>query len=170
MATRPGYIWSGTEWVSIGQDAIPSPFYYQPAAPTTASTGDVWVDSDAAAQVLNQNDFLLKADAATLYTPSPLTVIAAKTGAYTLANGDQNDLIQLNGTFTVTVPTDATYDFAIGTQINILNVGSGVITTAGASGVTLNGTPGLVLRAQWSSATFIKRAADTWVIVGDLKA
>jgi hypothetical protein len=36
--------------------------------------------------------------------------------------------------------------------------------------VTLNGTPGLLLRAQYSSATLIKRAADTWVIIGDLKA
>lgn len=96
------------------------------------------------------------------------SVIAAKTGAYTLANGDQNDLIQLNGTFTVTVPADSTYDFAIGTTIDILNIGSGTITTAGASGVTLNGTPGLKLRAQWSAASLIKRAADTWVIVGDL--
>lgn len=98
------------------------------------------------------------------------TVVAAKTGAYTLANGDQNDLIQLNGTFTVTVPADSTYDFAIGTTIDILNVGSGTITTAGAVGVTLNATPGLKLRAQYSAASFIKLAANTWVLVGDLTA
>jgi hypothetical protein len=97
-----------------------------------------------------------------------LVVIAAKTAAYTVADGDQSDLIQLNGTFTVSIPTDATFNFAIGTQINLLNIGTGVITTAGVAGVTLNGTPGLKLRAQWSSATFIKRAVDTWVIVGDL--
>ena len=97
-----------------------------------------------------------------------LVVIAAKTSAYTVADGDQSDLIQLNGTFTVSIPTDATFNFAIGTQINLLQIGAGVITTAGVAGVTLNGTPGLKLRAQWSSATFIKRAVNTWVIVGDL--
>lgn len=99
-----------------------------------------------------------------------INVRAAGTAAYTLASGDQGDLLQLNGTFTVTVPADSTFNFPVGTQINILNIGSGTITTAGAVGVTLNGTPGLKLRAQWSSATLIKRAANTWVIIGDLAA
>ena len=98
------------------------------------------------------------------------TIPAAKTGAYTLAAGDDVNLIELNGTFTVTIPLDSTYSFPIGSTIDIVNVGTGVITTAGAAGVTLNGTPGLKLRAQWSSASFIKRAANTWVIVGDLAA
>ena len=97
-------------------------------------------------------------------------VVAAGTAAYTLANGDQGKLLQFNGTFTVTVPADSTYDFEDGTVINILNVGSGTITTAGAGGVTLNGNPGLKLNGQWSGATFVKRASDTWVIVGDLSA
>lgn len=101
---------------------------------------------------------------------SAINVRSAGTAAYTLAAGDAGDLLQFNGTFTVTVPPESTYNFPIGTQINILNIGSGTITTAGGSGVTLNGTPGLKLRAQWSSATFIKRAADTWVIIGDLAA
>lgn len=103
---------------------------------------------------------------------TPLSIVAAKTGAYTLASGDQNKLIQLNGTFTVSVPTDATYNFAVGTQINIVNIGSGTITTAAVTPATttLNGTPGLKLRAQYSSATFIKLSANNWVIVGDLAA
>jgi hypothetical protein len=46
MTTRPGFIWSGTEWVAIGQEAIVNPFYYQATAPTTPSTGDIWVESD----------------------------------------------------------------------------------------------------------------------------
>lgn len=99
-----------------------------------------------------------------------IPIVAAKTGAYTLANGDQGKLIELNGTFTVTVPLDSTYNFDVGTQINILNIGSGTITTAGAGGVTLNGNPGLKLNGQWSGATFVKRAANTWVIIGDLSA
>jgi hypothetical protein len=46
MTTRPGFIWSGTEWVAIGQEAIVNPFYYQATAPTTPSTGDIWIESD----------------------------------------------------------------------------------------------------------------------------
>jgi hypothetical protein len=101
-----------------------------------------------------------------------LSVITAKTAAYTFVSGDESDLIQLNGTFTVSIPTDATFNFAIGTQINLLNIGTGVITieavTPGTT--TVNATPGLKLRTQYSSATCIKLAVNTWVVVGDLIA
>jgi hypothetical protein len=46
MTTRPGYIWSGTEWVAIGQEAVLAPISYQTSAPSTPATGDVWIDSD----------------------------------------------------------------------------------------------------------------------------
>ena len=39
---------------------------------------------------------------------------------------------------------------------------------AGATGVTVNATPSLVLRAQYSAATLFKRATDTWLLTGDL--
>jgi hypothetical protein len=40
---------------------------YQPSAPSSPQNGDIWIDSDATASVINTNDFLLKADAATTY-------------------------------------------------------------------------------------------------------
>jgi hypothetical protein len=36
---------------------------YQTSAPSSPVTGQIWIDSDASAGVLNQNDYLLKADA-----------------------------------------------------------------------------------------------------------
>ena len=36
---------------------------YQDSAPSSPVTGQIWIDSDASAGVLNQNDYLLKADA-----------------------------------------------------------------------------------------------------------
>jgi hypothetical protein len=110
--------------------------------------------------------------ASTTYQTKNIDIIPEKTGAYTVASGDQNDLIQLNGTFTVSIPTDATFNFDIGTQISLLNIGTGVITIAATTPgtTTVNATPGLKLRAQWSSATLIKRAVNTWVVVGDLTA
>jgi hypothetical protein len=44
--TRPGYIWSGTEWVAIGQEAVVAPVSYQATAPSSPATGDIWIDSD----------------------------------------------------------------------------------------------------------------------------
>jgi hypothetical protein len=73
---------------------------------------------------------------------------------------------------TLNIPTDATANFAIGTQINILQTGAGQITIAAVTPgtTTVNGTPGLKLRGQWSAATIVKRSANTWVAVGDLSA
>jgi hypothetical protein len=101
-----------------------------------------------------------------------LSVITAKTAAYTLAAGDESDLIQANGTFTISIPTDATFNFTIGTQINIINIGTGIITLAAVTPgtTTVNATPGLKTRAQWSAVTAIKLSADNWVVVGDLVA
>jgi hypothetical protein len=92
--------------------------------------------------------------------------------SYTLALSDVNKLVELSNAsaITLTVPTNASVSgIAVGSQINLLQTGAGQVTVGGA-GVTINGTPGLKLRAQWSSATLIKRATDTWVIVGDLSA
>jgi len=103
------------------------------------------------------------------------TGIVQVTENYNLSTGGlslRDDLIEANSSsaFTVTIPTDASTNYPVGTSIDILQAGSGQITIAGDSGVTVNGTPGLKLRTQWSSATLFKRAADTWVVLGDLSA
>lgn len=96
--------------------------------------------------------------------------INAQTGTtYTLALADNGKLITLSNSsaIAVTVPTNATAAFAVGAQVNIQQIGSGQVTISGASGVTINGT-GTKLRTQWSAATLIKTATDTWTMVGDL--
>ena len=71
---------------------------------------------------------------------------------------------------TLTVPLNSSIPFPVGTQITILQTGAGQTTITATGGVTINATPGLKLRAQWSSASLIKRATDTWVAIGDLVA
>ncbi len=101
------------------------------------------------------------------------TPIIQKTDSYTLsALTERDSLIEVSKATaaTITVPTNATVAYPVGTSIDILQTGAGQVTIAGASGVTVNGTPGLKLRTQWSSATLFKRATDTWVVMGDLSA
>ena len=93
---------------------------------------------------------------------------SVKSTNYTLVLTDEQTLIEVSATATITVPTNASVPFAIGTQINILATGAGTVTITPDTGVTINATPSLILRAQWSSATLIKRATNTWVLVGDL--
>jgi hypothetical protein len=97
----------------------------------------------------------------------PTLVINAQAGSYTLVLGDASKLVEMSGGGTLTVPTDSSVAFPIGTQLSILQTGASQVTVGGA-GVTINGTPGLKLRTQWSSATLIKRDTDTWALVGDL--
>ena len=102
-----------------------------------------------------------------------LTPILQKSTSYTLSSlTERDDLIEVNSAYgcVLTIPTDATLAFPIGTSIDVLQTGTGQVTIAGASGVTVNATPGLKLRTQWSGVTLFKRAADTWVVYGDLSA
>ena len=92
---------------------------------------------------------------------------------YTLAEGDAGQLVTLTNAaaITLTVPTNATVPFAIGTQITIAQGGAGTVTVAGAATVTVNSADGdLKLRTQWSAATLIKLATNSWILIGDIKA
>jgi hypothetical protein len=100
------------------------------------------------------------------------TVIIQRTSSNTLSGVERDDLIEMSSTSatTLTIPADSTFNFPIGTSIDVLQTNTGQVTIAGAGGVTVNATPGLKLRTQWSSATLFKRAANTWVVYGDLTA
>jgi hypothetical protein len=96
----------------------------------------------------------------------------AQTASYSLLLVDRNKIVEINSASanTLTVPLNSSIPFPIGTQITILQTGAGQTTITATGGVTINATPGLKLRAQWSSASLIKRATDTWVAIGDLSA
>ena len=101
---------------------------------------------------------------------SVLTTNAQTGTTYTLVLTDANNtMVELNNAsaITLTVPLNSSVAFPVGSQINLLQTGAGQVTVVGTSGVTVNGTPGLKIRAQWSAATLIKRATDTWVMIGD---
>ena len=101
------------------------------------------------------------------------TPIVSKTESYTLsALSERDSLIEMSNASatTLTVPLNADVAFPIGTSLDILQTGAGQVTIAAAVGVTINATPGLKLRTQWSSATLFKRDTNTWVAYGDLTA
>jgi len=97
---------------------------------------------------------------------------SAQTASYTLVLADKNKVVEMSVATanTLTVPPNSSVAFPIGSQINVLQTNTGQCTVTAGAGVTVNGTPGLKLRAQWSYVTLIKRAENTWVVVGDLSA
>ena len=96
--------------------------------------------------------------------------ISSKSASYTLVSGDKSSLIRFTNTSaaTVTIPSGV---FATGEQMSVLRSGTGALNIAG-SGVTVNATPGLILRAQHSVATIIclDGATNLFIVVGDLSA
>jgi hypothetical protein len=46
MTAVPIYVWNGTAWQETGPTIPANPIKYQASAPSSPSTGDIWVDSD----------------------------------------------------------------------------------------------------------------------------
>ncbi len=92
--------------------------------------------------------------------------------SYTLVLTDDGDIVTINNgsANNLTVPLNSTAAFPIGTQITIIQLGAGQTTIVATGGVTINSTPGLKLRAQYSVATLIKLGTDSWIAAGDLSA
>lgn len=93
--------------------------------------------------------------------------ISAKTASYTAVSGDAGKLITMNVASANNFTVDTSTGLSAGQRIDILQIGAGQ-TTVVASGVTINSTPTLKLRAQYSSATLICTASNAYVLVGDL--
>jgi hypothetical protein len=96
-----------------------------------------------------------------------------KTSDYTIALPDSSKTVTVNSgsTVTITVPTNTSVPFAIGTKIDFVGLGSGTVAFGIASGVTLNSKNSWrKLNAQYSGATLIKIDTNTWVLIGDLKS
>lgn len=97
--------------------------------------------------------------------------INAQTGTtYTFVIGDRLKVVTLNNTsaITLTIPPNSSVAFAVGTSIDIIQLGAGQVTVAGGSGVVVHSTPTLKLRAKYSVGSCLKIATDTWIFMGDL--
>jgi hypothetical protein len=106
--------------------------------------------------------------------PSLTTIASATTGAYNLSTGGlalRDQLIPIGGTHVITIPTNTTTAFPIGTSISFYqSAGTGGSFSPADGTVTLLSTPGSTLRALSSSATLTKVATNTWLLAGDLRA
>ena len=114
------------------------------------------------------NQFALGATAqsarANLTASSVVTVSASRA----LVIGDAGQYLRTTAAVTVTVPTDASVAFPIGTEITIRAAqASGNTTTAAASGVTLVApADGTLVLGPRMTVTLKKAGTDTWDVIG----
>jgi hypothetical protein len=112
----------------------------------------------------------------TITAPTIAYNINAQTSAYTTVLADAAAIITASSgsAFTVSIPTNASVAYPVGSSITIIQTGVGQVTIAAVTSgtTTLNSTGATSatpkLRAQNSSATCIKVATDTWQVVGDI--
>jgi hypothetical protein len=110
-------------------------------------------------------------------SPKISSTYSAKTAAYTFASGDEGNIFSMNNAATqqFNIPTDATFNFAIGTEINVFWItGAGQPTigavTPGTTTVISTGATSATpkLRVVNSGATCKKLAANSWIVFGDI--
>jgi hypothetical protein len=111
----------------------------------------------------------------TLTSPLINLGINPQTGtSYTTVLADNGKLItQTNASaITTTIPPFSSVAYPVGAQLNFVQYGAGQVTFAQGAGVTIASTGATAtapkLRAQYSSATAICVAQDSWLIAGDI--
>jgi len=136
----------------------------QSASGVTA--GQIWTLPNATGTVALTSDVSVKMPTLTSFNP--------QTSSYTLVLGDGagNVEVQMNNASAnnLSIPTNASVAFPVGTTITITSIGAGQTTVVPISGVTINSAGGLTkLRVQYSKGVLTKIATNTWELGGDLQ-
>lgn len=105
------------------------------------------------------------------YSIGNQSVENAQTDSYTLVLSDAGKLVTINKATAVnlTIPLNSSVAFATGTRLDVAQLGAGQITVVATGGVTLRSSGSKTkLTGQYSAASLIKLASDTWLLVGDI--
>ena len=105
---------------------------------------------------------------------SSIITVNAQTGtAYTPGTAQVGQLTTLSNVAaqTVTIPANATTAFAIGDQLNFMNLSTGTAPfVAGGTAVIRSAGSKLKLTTQYAVCTVLKIDTDAWVMVGNVTA
>lgn len=106
---------------------------------------------------------------------APVMAKVLTASSWVPAIGDEGAfMVLVNGVVntTVTVPTDTTMPFAIGTELHVHQDGTGLVTVAAEAGVILRKHASFsnILLGQYATATVKKTAVNEWRLFGLLAA
>jgi hypothetical protein len=152
MTSFAGHILSGTTAARPAASSVPVGTIYASSTDGVIyqSSGSAWGTWLAAAGPLALN---------------------TQTTSYTLVLGDAGQLVGMNvaSANNLTVPTNASVAFPVGTTVLLRQAGAGQTTVVAAGGVTVSSRgAALKLAGQYAYATLAKVATDTWELSGDI--
>ena len=111
------------------------------------------------------------------YAAGSKVTLNAQTATYTLVLSDADQKLVTMSVASANdflIPTNASVAFPTGTVINVIQIGAGQTTikavTSGTTSILSTGATAAQpkLRAQYSAASCIKVATDTWYVIGDI--
>lgn len=151
------YRWDGSAWQT----------WATLAGTATLPTGGT------AGQVLAKNSST-DYDASFATLTSTRTINAQTGTSYTavLADADRAAFLTMSNAAasTLTIPPNSSVAYPVGSVIEGAQLGAGQVTLTPGSGVTINGTPGLKVAAQYGTFGLLKTATNVWLAYGRLSA
>jgi len=158
---------SGRLHLSGTQAAYVFPGYTTALLPVAVSGASVY-DTDT--QTIKSFNGSVWLDNNHVHDYVPLDINLLSGTSYTLSLTDGGNAISLSnvGAITLTIPTNASAAFAIGTEIVVYQEGAGQVSIVGP-GVVIDSADSLLsTRTQYSGITMIKKSINTWIVIGDL--
>jgi hypothetical protein len=142
----------------------------------SSGAGDVLIDNSGstlrvtgAVQLSNSVTFNSTALVQGLLTN--YNVYNTQTSSYTLVLGDASKVIEMNvaSANTVTIPTNASVAFPIGTEITVLQYGVGITSIAVAGGVSIvSKDSASIIGNRYTGVTLLKRGTNEWYLIGNI--
>jgi hypothetical protein len=189
MATTTNYSWSTPDDTALVKDGAAAIRTLGSSADTTVkalnpgtTAGDIdyYTTSTAKARVAIGTAGQVLAVNSGATAPAWVSGIAvtlnAQTATYTTVLADAYKLVTMSvaSANDFQIPTNANVAYPVGTVINVIQIGAGQTTikavTSGTTTISSTGASAIApkLRAQFSAASCIKVATDTWYVVGDI--
>ena len=138
--------YNGTNWINATFNSIPS----------GGTTNQVLAKTSGTDYAVAWTSYL------------PISITTASGTSYTLVNGDTYVRCTNTAALIVTVPTNATAAFPVGTQLTIVRTNAAVTIQAVDGTVTILNSDGMALRKAGSAATLTKVGTNSWDFAGDV--
>ena len=95
--------------------------------------------------------------------------ISGTTKTLALSDAGKMLLFTSSSSITLTIPTNASVGFVIGQTFSVVQDGTGVVTVAGDTGVTLTSRGSRTkTNGQYAEALLTKVGTDEWLLSGDI--
>jgi hypothetical protein len=162
--TDHAIVWNGTSWANtainktfIGLSSVENYGIATQAEAEAGTSGLKYMTPQRTEQAIRKRS---------------IAQVITRTVSATLALTDENDFVYVNSSsaLTFTIPPNSSVAFPVGTEIHFMRYGTGEVSLAPGSGVTLlsDGTKRRI-NTQYQVVTIKKILTDTWVLFGAIK-